>query len=459
MSGEHSLMEQRGIAPVPASDQTSRPRDLGIVFLAANLSFTAFVFGWIPITLGLGFADAVLSSVLGIFIGAVISATLALAGPRSRTSNTVSSGAFFGLRGRSIGALITLLVSILYAAVSTWTGGDAITSSLTRAAGLENTDAIRFAGYAVMILAVGVIAIYGHRFLIRAQSVLLIILIISLILIIAAIAPTFDASYAGGEYVLGDYFPTFMLAVAIAASGPLSYAPYLSDYTRYVSPDTHSSRSVWGWAFGALFVSLLVAGVIGSAMAVVFIDPFADFVPGIVESVPAWGVLPLLIFGIVGGISQGSVSLYDAGLQVQALTSRVKRVSATIGVVIASAVLVIIGTAQTDTASTVSAAVLALNAILVPWIVISALGYVRTRGAFDVEGLQGGTRYWFSGGWNLPAVTSWLVGSFVAIMFLQTETWFGPWAEVLSGVDVSIGAGIIVSGVLYLLLGAATKQR
>lgn len=59
------------------------------------------MFGWVSIQLGLDFWGAVISTVVGTLIGTVVVLPLAGVSPRTGTNMTVSSGAFFGIRGRS----------------------------------------------------------------------------------------------------------------------------------------------------------------------------------------------------------------------------------------------------------------------------------------------------------------------------------------------------------------------
>ena len=59
-----------------------------------------------------------------------------------------------------------------------------------------------------------------------------------------------------------------------------------------------------------------------------------------------------------------------------------------------------------------------LNAVITPWVAVLAIGALRTRGVgYDPVDLQAfahgrrGGRYWFTGGWNVPAVLAWAAGS------------------------------------------------
>ena len=110
-------VEQVGVEYIPESGRDSKPANLFAVFFGGNLAFSVIVFGWLPITFGLGFWAALASSAVGLTIGLLISAPLSLFGPRTGTNNTVSSGAHFGIRGRFIGSGLTLLFALAYAAI------------------------------------------------------------------------------------------------------------------------------------------------------------------------------------------------------------------------------------------------------------------------------------------------------------------------------------------------------
>src|SRR6478736_2739273 len=112
-------VENAGVEYLPEDARDSHPRNLGAVFLGANLTWTNVVFGAFTILFGLSFWQTVASMVVGTAIG-----TLAVL--PTGTNMTVSSGAFFGIRGRFIGSGIALLIALGFAAVTVWTSGDAI---------------------------------------------------------------------------------------------------------------------------------------------------------------------------------------------------------------------------------------------------------------------------------------------------------------------------------------------
>ena len=66
---------------------------------------------------------------VGIAVGTLAVMPTAIIGPRTGTNMTVSSGAFFGIRGRFIGSGIALAIALGFAAVTVWTSGDAIVAA------------------------------------------------------------------------------------------------------------------------------------------------------------------------------------------------------------------------------------------------------------------------------------------------------------------------------------------
>lgn len=47
-------VEQRGVDTVPDAERTSGPRDLVSILLGSSLCLGVIVFGWLPVSFGLG---------------------------------------------------------------------------------------------------------------------------------------------------------------------------------------------------------------------------------------------------------------------------------------------------------------------------------------------------------------------------------------------------------------------
>ena len=457
-------VEARGVEFIPEAERDSRPANLAAVFLGGNLAFSVIVFGWLPITFGLGFASAMTSSLVGLAVGTLVTAPLALLGPRTGTNNPVSSGAHFGVNGRLIGSGLTLLFALAFVAISVWTGGDALVASAARLAGAPDGDGALAVGYALIAGGIVAVALYGHGTVVALQKVLVPVVGVLLALGVPAFASDFDPGYAGGDHVLGSFWPTWILSAVIAAAGPISYAPSLGDYTRRISR-RHSDLRVAGMAAVGVFGGLLATTLFGAFTAVTFTEPTDSYVLDLVAAAPGWYVLPILVVGLAGSIGQGALNLYATGLDMESLVPRLRRVQTTLITSAVSVALVFLGTFAFDAVDSITAMTLVLNGLAAPWVAVLLVGLVHSRGVYDPEDLQvfnqrrTGGRYWFVGGWNPRAVVAWAAGSTFGLLAVNTSLYVGPLADVAGGVDVSlVGAGCIAAGFYSLALKAFPER-
>lgn len=146
------LIEHRGVDTIPDAERTSRPRDLISILIGSNLCLGVIVFGWLPVSFGLGWWPAITSIIVGTVVGAAIIAPLALISLRTATNLSTSSGAAFGVRGRLIGSSVGLLLALGYTAVTLWTGGDVMIGVLTRMLGLSTGNFMHGFVYALLAL-------------------------------------------------------------------------------------------------------------------------------------------------------------------------------------------------------------------------------------------------------------------------------------------------------------------
>jgi purine-cytosine permease-like protein len=461
-AGESRGVEQHGVDTIPEGERTARPRDVVGILWGGNLALSVMVFGWLAILYGLSWWQAVSAILVGTFVGSVAVMSLSLLGFRSATNNSVTSGAYFGVRGRLVASVIGLLLCLGYIALTVWTGGEALVISLSRATGAEATDAWLALGYALIAIVVAVVAVYGFRWLVALNKLIVPVVGATILLSLVAFAPDFDASYPGVPelYALGEFWPTWLLAALTAGiAGPISYVTLTGDWTRYVSPSRHSGRSVLGATWLGLFVGLSVPTLFGAFVSVVAFDEFS-FVGGFASGGPAWLVLPILATGVIGSLGQGGINLYSMGLDLDAILPRLTRTQATFAVTALALALVFLGRFVWDAESSVTLYVLFLTSLATPWAVITMIGYARTRGRFDQDSLQvfnrreTGGAYWFFHGWNLDAVLAWVIGSIVGVLSNSTESYVGPIAERLNGLDASVLTSAAAAAAVYLVLVA-----
>ena len=455
-------VEQHGVDTIPEAERASRPRDVVGILWGGNLALSVAVFGWLVVLYGLGWWASVSAVLVGTAVGALAVTPLALLGYRSGTNNSVTSGAYFGVRGRLVASVIGLLLCLGYVALTVWTGGEAIVAGLDRATGAEESPVALAVGYLVIAVAVSAVAVYGFRWLVLVNKLLVPLVGGVMLLVVVALWGSFDASYAGtpDEYLLGGFWPTWLLAALTAGvAGPVSYVTQTGDWTRYISPRRHRPGRLLGAMFLGLFVGLIIPTLFGAFVSVISLDP-DSFVAGVIDAVPSWLLLPFVLAAVVGSLGQGGMNLYSMGLDLDAILPRLTRTQSTIAVAVVATALVLLGEFVFSAEAAVTTFVVVLTSLATPWAAVTMIGYLRTGGRFDEPSLQvfnrreTGGAYWFRAGWNIDAVVAWFAGSAVGVLSNSTDSWTGPIAEAAGGIDVSFVTSAVAASVVYLALVA-----
>ncbi|MFE0100817.1 cytosine permease [Streptomyces sp. NPDC059009] len=453
-------IEQRGVDTIPDEERTSRPRDLVSILLGSNLCLGVIVFGWLPVSFGLDWWASVSAVVAGTALGTALTAPLALVSLRTGTNLSTSSGAQFGVRGRLVGSVVGLLLSLGYTALTIWIGGDVMVGTLHRLLGLPTGSLSYALVYALLAAATVTGAVYGYRVLLRLSRVLAVGMTALLALGLVAYGPDFTTSAlpGAGGYALGSFWPTWLLAlVAAGLSGPIAFITLLGDYTRYISPARHSSRAVLRAAWLGLIAGLLVPQLFGTFTAYAA-RAALDYAGPLVAAAPGWYLLPLLLAASAGSVGNAGLMLYSMGLDLDAILPRASRARATYTVAVVATACVFAGHYAWKAQDAMTSFVLLLTAIGTPWAVITLIGFVRCRGRYDEEALQvfnrraRGGSYWFRGGWNISATAAWALGALVGVLSVSLPSYEGPLLAMTGGVDCSFLLSGAVGGAAYWLL-------
>ena len=453
-------LEQYGVNTIPEPARTSSPRDVIAILLGGNMALSVGVFGWLSILYGLSWWASVSAIVAGTAAGAIVVTPLALLGFRAGTNNSVASGAYFGVRGRLVASVIGLLLCLGYVALTIWTGGEALVAVADRFTGTADSAVQDIIGFGVLAVAIAIVAIYGFRWLLRVNTAIVVVVGIAMLLTVIGLAGQFDAGYPGAPdaYALGSFWPTWLLAALTAGiAGPLSYVTQIGDWTRYISPHRHRPAALLLGTFTGLLAGLLIPTLWGAFVSSILFDE-NSFPAGLVAGVPSWLLVPVVLAALVGSVGQGAMNLYSMGLDLDAILPRLSRLQATLVVTVLATVLVFLGKFVWDAEVAVTAFVVFLTSLATPWAAVTLIGLWRTRGHFDQPDLQvfnergTGGRYWYHGGWNPAAVLAWLVGSTVGVLSNATDSFTGPIAAALGGVDASFVTSGLAAAAAYLLL-------
>jgi purine-cytosine permease-like protein len=452
-------VETAGVEYVPEEARDSRPRNLGAVFLGANLTWTNVVFGAFAILFGLSFWQTVTSMAVGTAVGTLAVLPTALIGPRTGTNMTVSSGAFFGIRGRFIGSGLALAIALAFAAVTVWTSGDALVAGGHRLFGTPDGAVVHGVAYAIVAALMVAVALYGHATIVTMQKIVVPVVGLLMVAGFFAFAGSVDLNAPGGNYSLGGFWPTWALSAVLFAAAPISYGPTIGDYTRRISSIRFSDKQICAALGVGMFVGVMLPSLFGAVSALSFTNPSDSYLDDLVAASPAWFVLPIVVISLLGGLSQGVLCVYASGLDLEGLTPRLKRTQTTVITAAVAIVLLYLGVFVFNAVESVTAMTIALNAVITPWVAILAIGALTTRSydPVDLQAFAAGRRdgrYWFTRGWNVPAVVAWTVGAVFGLLTVNTELYVGPLANLAGGVDLSTMGSAALAGLIY---GAAVR--
>jgi len=451
-------VEQAGVEFLPEDARHSSPKNVFAVFLGGNLAFSVIIFGWLPITFGLNFWQAVTSSAVGLVLGLLLIFPMTLLGPRTGTNNPVSSGAHFGIRGRLIGSGITLLFAIAYAAIAVWTSGEALIVGFNRLFGTPDGQTALMVGYAIIAAEIVIIALFGHGTVVAMQKFVIPVAAVLLIVGIFAFSPDFVPTAVHTGYLMGNFWPTWLFAVTISMGGPLSYAPSVGDYTRRISRKRFSDKQIAIGACSGIFLGLFAAAVFGAYTASTFGELSPSYVADLIHYAPTWYVVPIILLALAGGLGQGVINIYASGLDLEAIFPRLSRTKTTLITSVIAVSVMYLGVVSANAIDSITGMTVVLNAVAGAWIAINVVGFFMARkGIYDPHDLQvfstgtKGGKYWFTGGWNLRAVVPFAVGSVAGLLIVSNNFYAAPWANIAGGVDVSLPVAAVVAGALYAL--------
>lgn len=458
-------VETRGVDFIPNAERHSSPMNIVWIMLGGNLAFGIIVLGWLPVSFGLGWWPSFWSIVVGNAVGATLLTPASLIGPRAGTNGPVASGAYFGVAGRMLGSIIGILGCIGFFSLAVWTGGQAAVAGLHRLIGLQNNDLTMGIAYAVIALVCVVVAIYGHASLVAIQRMLVPFAGLLLVAGIFIYMPHFSASFPTGKLLLGTFWPTWLLAVTITAITSYGYAPFISDWTRYISPTKHRPVAIMGATWIGVFVGLTLPLLFGAFTAVAMADTYSDWVTGLVGLAPSWYLVPLVLIGVVGSFGQGTICLYGSGLDFASIVPALKRPAATLVLSMIALVLVYLGTMVWEAEASVTSFLQLDSVVMASWLAIVLVGHYKRGGYYNVHDLQvfnrgetGGV-YWYTGGWNLRALFAFVVSAVFGALALQCSFYTGPLANIAQGVDLSWISALVIGGVLYYALLLITPEH
>jgi purine-cytosine permease-like protein len=442
-----SSIEKRSIDHVPVSERRGRVWHQGPFWFTGNCNFFTIAIGFVGPALGLGFWPTCLASLLGLAFGTVFMALHATQGPDLGLPQMVQSRAQFGYRGVFLPLLATLF---------TFLGFNVIDTVLV-SQGLQNLVGVPPLVSALALAAAAVLlATYGYDWLHRIFRVLFWLSLPAYLALSIAIA---TGHIAGSSSVTLESFTwvAFASQFAVAASYNITFAPYVSDYTRYLPPGQSplllmasvylgaALSSIWLIALGAWLAVHL-----GASDGMIAIKIAGD------QLFSGGGLLVIGISVLALAAAMG-LNAYSGMLTVVTAVDSVRKLEPTRGLrvicilILAFVWLAIAWAIDESAIGALYTGLTVMLYLLAPWSAINLIDYfILRRRKYAIAELFTPTGIY--GQWNKVGLFCYVVGLLVGVPFFSLPGVFvGPVAQLLGGADLAWLPELAVSAALYYL--------
>ncbi len=441
--GEHvAQIEQRTIQQIPLDQRHGRPRDLFTLWFGANLTMLTVATGALCTSVfHLSLAASLIAILFGNLFGAVFMALHAAQGPHLGVPQMIQTRGQFGARG----ALAVI------AFVATMDVGFFASNLVLSAQSLHRALPATTPDMAVAAVAlIGTLAtIFGHDLIhgfTRVMSWLCGVAIAGCFGWVLWYHPL--PAPAAPPLAWG----ALLGAISTSVLWQVAYAPYVSDYSRYLPRETGTRSafwaSYWGCALGSI-APMALGALLGSRF------PHLDISESLVAATGWFAdfAIPALTLSIAAA---SAISLYCAVLSTIAIVQTFvpawqprSRARASLSIALALVAVVMALFAGPHFMESYANFLLLLLYVMVPWTAINLVDYYLIRhGDYDVPSFfrsDGG----IYGHFNLPALICYAIGILVQLPFVSNGLYSGPMVGLLGGADLSWIAGLVVVGPLY----------
>lgn len=459
--GLTSSVELHSVDWIPLAERHGKASHTGALWFVANVNLTSIATGVAVLAVGGPLFWTVVATLLGAVFGTVFMAFHASQGPHLGLPQLVQSRPQFGYLGAAVSVWIFALIN--YGAYNVSDG------ILSGAVGERVFGMPTWLGYIVFGGLATVTAIAGYRTIHRVSRVLAIPLVI-----VTAFVTTAAISQGGFTAALatpGAFDPASFATVFVVVTGfQLGWAPYVSDYSRYLPVDT-SPRAVIAWTYGSSLLAGVWVFLLGIAAA--------SFAPGVDPVIAVAMISDAFIAGsgnvvilalVIGLVSVMALNQYGGSLTLISIIDSFKPVKPTRFIRVATVLglfVVIVVIAQIvgpDRFNTFYSNVLVFLAYLfTPWTAINLVDYfLIRRGRYviaDIFKPDGG----IYGRWGWRGLLAYVVGLGAMVPFMVTGPFVGPVASLLGDVDIALLIGLVVPSVVYWLacrsLDLAAERR
>jgi len=447
-------VEVRSIDYVPLNERHGKLWHLGPLWFMSNAQIATLAVGLISITEGGNLIWSLISIVLGTLLGTLFMAFHSAQGPQLGLPQMIQSRPQFGY----IGALLVWLFAYIQ-----YAGFNVFNTVLAGQAMNKTVHGNTKVWVVIVTVLAFVIAMFGYDLIHRAERFLTYTFLV--IFGIFTIVVFFVLHYPSGSFDLGGFkWTPFLGQFGVVAGYQISWAIYVSDYSRYLPPDVTVRKTFfwtyWGSAIGGAW--LMVLGALLAGWAGKNFETISSINAAGDRVFTGFGAV-VLIFSALGLISVTALNMYGGSLTLISGIDSFKKVRLTMSVRLITigitAVLSIIGAlAATDNfLANFNNFLLLVLYLFIPWTAVNLVDYYFVRRGhyaiaeiFNPDGMYGR--------WGWRGIGAYLIGFVVMIPFFSVGTLFtGFIAKQLDGADISLFIGLPVSAILYWLFARSLE--
>lgn len=447
-----SAIESRHLDYVPENERHGKVWRQGPFWFLGNFQPFTISIAFLGPVVGLNGLWTSVAGIAGILFGTLFMAAHAAQGPQLGLPQMIQSRAQFGYRGVVLPVIATTFTFVAFNVVDV----------VIIKQGLNHIFSWNGTSIAIVVsLAGALLAIYGHDWI---HKVFIGIFWLSLPFWIILTFGIFTG-HAGGHGPLTGGFNVagFFSMFAVAASYNITYAPYVSDYSRYLK-----KNSSQGGIIAAVFT-----GAVGSPIWLIPVGAWmatrlgaADAITGIYaagnSTVSHVGTL-LALIAVVALVATMGINAYSGMLSVVTIidsfhpvpTGHKARISTIIGLTI---VWFVLGIVLANATTALNNSLIIMLYLLAPWTSVNLIDFYAVRhGKFAITDFFNPTGIY--GRWGSKGIICYLVGIAVEIPFMYIPSVYqSPGATWLKLVDISWMLGLFVAGGLYFVLTRGTDR-
>ena len=452
-------LEDKTIQPIPLNERHGKARDLFTIWFGSNIMIMTIVTGGLATTVfGLSFVPAIVAIIIGNLLGGIFMALHSAQGPQLGVAQMIQTRGQFGSFGALLIVVIVVVMYVGFFAANLVFGGEAMAAV---------SPGVSVDAGIVIIGVVSVIAtIFGYRLIHAYARVLSIAAGLALLLSFGWILMV-DGLPANFLEQGNFNWVGFMGTVSVSALWQLAYAPYVSDYSRYMPQGTGSAPAFWasysGCVLGPLFPMIL--GALVGTLAVAMSSGDIEIVGSLGALLQPWTLIIVGIF-CLGVAASNAMNLYCGVLCALTIGQTFKpswlprAKTRSVAAVVLFTLAVLIALFARDNFIVFYTNFLSfLMYVLVPWTAINLVDYYLLRhGDYRVEDFfkRDGGVY---GRFNWVAIGSYVAGALIQVPFSATAIYTGPLAAAMGGVDVSWIVGLVVVAPLYYAAARIFRKK